>query len=95
MIWLGFWSIPSSIFLYHRLGIYLDDQESELQDRESFSFDYAQQWQFGMNTLSAAINDGSSWTDYLNRVGLEGRLPPGPLSQGYWLALKKQVADHS
>ena len=73
---------PIKYFLYRRLGIYLDDQESELQDRESFSFDYAQQWQFGDEYIKAAINDGSSWTDYLNRVGLEGRLPPGPLSQG-------------
>lgn len=84
---------PTKHFLYRRLGIYLDSDESDLEDRESFTFSPLEEWKFGDDYIKGALKEGLSWDGYIQKLGLEGRLPPGPLKQKVLVGVENKAQE--
>ena len=78
---------PAKYFLQHRLGIYLEHDEVELQDTESFELDHLERFQLADAALGH-IMDGQDIQTFHDRVLSTGQVLPGEVGRQH---LRREV----
>lgn len=84
-------SHPARWFLRRRLGLFLDDRDGGLDDREPGELDSLEQWQIGSRLLARALagaDPAAAWP----LLRAEGLLPPGAAGRHVVETLAARVA---
>jgi len=76
----SYWRHPARYFLQQRLGVFLDSDEVELQDTESFELDHLERFQLADTALAQMI-DGQDVQKFHERILRSGQVLPGDVGQ--------------
>ena len=76
----AFYRHTAKYFLQQRLGIYLDSDEVELQDTESFELDPLARFQLADTALNQMVEGGNA-EDFRQRILMSGQVMPGEVGR--------------